>query len=357
MIPATIQDVTPAWLGERLGAPVRHISPVQIGQGIGLMGDIFTVAIDYEGEASDLPASVVVKLPSSFEDNRQQGIALGMFDAEVKFYSELAPEATVGLPDIYFADIVPGSADFVIVMEDLSRLSMVNQYEGMSVDQAFAAVRVLASIHAVWWDKVDTSAFEWIPDMVGARIEFIDQMLVDILPVFEQGFAGDLSQEELSLYREFAGKYLKVNQQIAGRSPWTLVHQDYRVENLMFGDPLKDEVVVIDWQGIGRGPGVYDLAYILGGSMDTQLRRANESDLVRAYHERLLEAGINDYSFDEAWRDYGFAHLQGGLATSMFTGGSIDLSNERGRELVATMSRRHAAAALDHDGLTTLKSL
>ncbi|HAF38815.1 MAG TPA: aminoglycoside phosphotransferase, partial [Gammaproteobacteria bacterium] len=85
------------------------------------------------------------------------------------------------------------------------------------------------------------------------------------------------------------------------RSPWTIAHQDYRVENLMFGPEGSGEVMVIDWQGIGRGPGAYDLAYLLGGSMDVQLRRDNERDLVKAYHDQLVLSGITGYSFEQAF--------------------------------------------------------
>ena len=110
-------------------------------------------------------------------------------------------------------------------------------------------------------------------------------------------------------------------------------------------------MTVIDWQGIGRGPGAYDLAYLLGGSMDIELRRANEENLVTAYHTELCANGVQGYSFESAWNDYGFAHLIGGLATSVFAGGTLDLNNERGKELITMMSQRHVTAALDHGGL------
>ena len=38
------------------------------------MGDIYRVELDYASNESG-PPSVVVKLPSSFEENRQQGVA------------------------------------------------------------------------------------------------------------------------------------------------------------------------------------------------------------------------------------------------------------------------------------------
>ncbi len=353
MIPQSINEVTPAWLSEVLGGQVSRIEVQQIGQGVGLLGDIYQVKLD----ADDLPASVVIKLPSSFEENKEQAVSLGMFDAEIKFYRELGHMATVGLPEIYHADIAPGGAEFVLIMEDLSHLTMVDQHVGMSADQAKAAVTVLAKIHAVWWDSVQTEEYEWIPSMIGPRIEFVDQMLTQIFPVFSEGFGKYLPEGGLEVFELFAGNYINVNNVIAGRSPWTLVHQDYRVENVLFGPEGSGEVVVLDWQGIGRGPGTYDLAYILGGSMETALRREHERDLVQAYYDSLIESGVQNYAFDQVWEDYKIGHLQGGLATSLVTGGSMDQSIERGVQLVITMATRHSQAALDHGGLEFLRSL
>ena len=357
MIPKNIKEVSINWLSEILGGEVIEAKPIQIGQGIGLMGDLFKVQLSYKQSKSMLPGSVVVKLPSSFEENRTQGINLGMFEAEVRFYNELMPETSTGIPKVFFAEITKGTADFVVVMEDLSHLEMVDQSAGMSEEQAMNAVKILASVHANWWGRVKVPKLEWIPSMIGPRIEFVDQMLTQVYPAFAQSFEQYLPEGGLEIYKLFSGNYLKLTTAIASRSPWTLAHQDYRVENLMFGPAGSGQVVILDWQGIGRGPGAYDLAYILGGSMETGLRRQHENDLVEAYHLSLVENGVSDYSLERLWEDYAHAHLLGGLATSVVTGGSMDLSNERGLKLIATMSNRHATAALDHDGLSRLKRL
>jgi hypothetical protein len=356
MIPANINQVDTRWLGKVLNAGVTSLNVTQIGQGVGIMGDIYRVALTYEDGATG-PASVVVKLPSSFEENRAQGVALGMFEAEVRFYNELADQVSSGLPAIYRAEITPGSAEFVIVMQDLSDLSLVDQSDGMSVEQASAAVDVLAQVHAVWWDRAQGEDLEWIQSMVGPRIEFVDQILPDLMPVFASGFGDHLPPGGLDLFELFAGNYLKVTSVLAARSPWTLVHQDFRVENLLFGPPGSGRVIILDWQGIGRGPGAYDLAYLLGGSMDTDLRRDHENDLVTAYHNRLIDLGISDYAFADLWDDYQLSHLMGGLATPVVIGGGMDLANERGRNLVINMARRHVTAALDHDGPARLRDI
>ena len=112
--------------------------------------------------------------------------------------------------------------------------------------------------------------------------------------------------------------------------------------------------MVIDWQGIGRGPGMYDVAYVLGGSMPIESRREHESDLVAAYHARLVENKVTKYTLEQARTDYEFAHFLGGLATSVFAGATLDLANADGYELVATMANRHFTAALDHGGLESM---
>ena len=358
MIPKSIAEVTTEWLSEVLGADVAGHQPTQIGQGVGIMGDIYRVAVSYRSSGEGKPDSVVVKLPSSFEENREQGVALGMFEAEVRFYNELAGQVPAGLPTVYHAQIQPGTADFVIVMEDLSAFTMVDQIEGMSVDQAHAAVRVLAGVHATWWNKAtDASDLAWIPSMVSERIAMLDQLFPQIFPEFAEKFGPVLPPGGLEIYEQFTGNYLKINTRVAERSPWTLVHQDFRVENLLFGDTTSGTVAIIDWQGIGRGPGAYDLGYLLGGSIDSALRRSHEADLIRTYHDALLEHGVSGYTLEALQDDYSHAHLQGGLATSMLTGGAMDLSNERGTQLIATMASRHVTAALEHGGAARLADI
>lgn len=357
MIPKLVSEVTLDWMSDVLEKTVSGLEFTQIGQGVGIMGELFRVDLQYGAGEEPEPKSVVVKLPSAFEENRAQGVALGMFESEVRFYQELASDVAVGLPRVFMAEIERGTADFVIVMEDLSNLEMVEQAVGMTAEQAMTAVRTLANVHATWWDRVRTDDLEWIPSMVGDRIAMVDQMLIELLPGFLDAFGDALPPGGRAVYEHFAGSYLKVNQTVAKRSPWTLCHQDFRVENLLFGPVGSGRMVILDWQGIGRGPGAYDLGYLLGGSMRPELRRRHERALLTAYHDRLSESGVAGYTLNQLTEDYAISQLQGGLATAMVVGAGMDLSNERGLQLASTMATRHVTAAMDHDGLTRLQSI
>ena len=57
--------------------------------------------------------------------------------------------------------------------------------------------------------------------------------------------------------------------------PWTIVHGDFRDDNLMFGGDGGS--CVVDWQTVGLGPGVADLSYFLGASLAPEDRRATRA--------------------------------------------------------------------------------
>ena len=82
------------------------------------------------------------------------------------------------------------------------------------------------------------------------------------------------------------------------------------------------------------------------GEPGRDARREHERAVVATYHDRLSSRGI-DMTLDDVWNGYCMGQSVGGLATSVFTGATLDLANERGFELIATMAERHFTAALD----------
>jgi ketosteroid isomerase-like protein len=345
-IPTSISDIDAAWLSQALAQPVTSFTSVQIGEGVGIMGQLFQVTPTYDGTASG-PASVIVKLPSPFEENRAQGVALGMYEAEVRFYNELAAATSTTTPHSYGGSIEPGTANFVLVLEDLGHLTMADEVAGMSLAQAHAAVRALASLHRSWWGRTGAAEYAWLPTLDHPRIAAVSA----VYPQLWQGFVakfGDLLSPEAHAHGDrIAGSWGDLMAQLAKR-PNTLLHMDFRCENMFFGDTAfgnGDDVTVFDWQAIGRGPGVYDLAYLLGGSLPTEVRRANESELLHAYHDAL---GVDGYSYDDMYADFCFA-TQVVTATPVFTGATLDLANARGKALIGGMGARLFASVVDHN--------
>ncbi|MCX0273592.1 phosphotransferase [Nocardia zapadnayensis] len=131
-----------------------------------------------------------------------------------------------------------------------------------------------------------------------------------------------------------------------------LVHGDYRLDNLLFGDADPPRVTAVDWQTVNLGLPARDLAYFITTSLDPGIRRDAEQDLVAAYHRRLCELGVSGYTASDCWQDYRFAALQGPLVVVF--GAAYGSPSERGDAMFTTMIRRSCAAIRDLDSLTQL---
>ena len=56
--------------------------------------------------------------------------------------------------------------------------------------------------------------------------------------------------------------------------PWTIVHGDYRLDNLLFGGAAAAApVAVVDWQTCAHGPALNDVAYFIGAGLTADDRR------------------------------------------------------------------------------------
>ena len=132
--------------------------------------------------------------------------------------------------------------------------------------------------------------------------------------------------------------------------PVTLIHGDFRLDNLFFDDGPggSGEVAVIDWQMAMRAPGGTDLVYFCANNLTVDMRRRHERDLIDRYLRGLVAAGVPADAIDEAaiWRGY----LEGLLFYAASFGGSLltlDAANERGAALFDEIVRRTFTAVDD----------
>jgi len=77
--------------------------------------------------------------------------------------------------------------------------------------------------------------------------------------------------------------------------PPTLVHNDFRLDNVFFaGDGTP---VVIDWQIPAHTRGTQDVAYLLSGSFQPDVLSGAWESLLRRYHDGLRAHGVAGYEW------------------------------------------------------------
>ncbi len=141
--------VTPGWLTAVLrysGAIDESTTVSQMTAtpaGTGQVGAIVRFEMDYLGGTG--PASVIGKFASPDPDSASIGVLTRTYETEVDFYTELAHTVDVARPRCHFAAVQPGTANVVVVLDDLAPAIQGDQVAGCSVDQAALAIEQAAS--------------------------------------------------------------------------------------------------------------------------------------------------------------------------------------------------------------------
>ncbi|MFI0355988.1 phosphotransferase [Actinomadura sp. 9N407] len=340
--------LTPAWLTEALaphldGGKVTSVRAEPVGTG--QVSDSLRLHLSYEGPAG-LPATMVAKVPAADPASRQAARTIRTYEVEASFYAGIAPRLDASVPACHFVAYDGERDDYVVLLEDLAPAEPGDQLAGVPAADAGAAVEEMAAVHAAGWNDPELAALGWLNRHDAGTAEFTTAMVTDLYGGFRERYAERLAPGTAELIEEFLpsmGAYLAPR-----GGPLTLVHGDFRADNLMFG---AGRPAVLDWQTCVYGPGLSDLAYFLGSSLPVPVRREHEQALVQRYHAALTARGV-ELAWDDCWNDYRTYAFHGIV---MAIGAAMLVERtERGDTMFCTMTDRHAGHARDLEALALL---
>jgi hypothetical protein len=352
-IPVTMDEVTPAWLtaalrqgGHIRDAAVTSAPRIQIGQGVGILGELARITLGYDRAEPGAPKTLVAKIPTADPGGRGIAEMMGFYQKEVRFYREIGDSVGLRTAHAYYADGNPETVNYIILMEDLGGLPCGDQVAGATVAESRLVLTELAKLHARWWDTPELKALDWVPYGNAPVNKFAALSYAQsVEPVLEH-FGGNLSGAEREMLVRFIHLLNPLQDEFV-RPPYTFCHGDLRLDNVFWGSPdSSSPVTFVDWQIAIRARGPYDVGYFMSQSLDSDLRAANEEALLKDYHRGLLENGVNGYTFDQLWDDYRMTTMFC-LVYPVTSCGSIDLANERGAALATGMLNRSLRAIAD----------
>jgi Ser/Thr protein kinase RdoA (MazF antagonist) len=370
-LPETPEELTAEWLSGALGWPIRAVECQVLGKGQGFLGDI--VRLRLLSDSADTPATVIAKLPK--KANRAIGEMLGVYEREILFFQDLAPQVPARTPQIYFshfdrdagsekqkqilgifdrmprfvfpwiaslgAKIAAGkNRKYLLIMEDLGNLEMGDQLAGASIEQCAQVLAHIAGTHRVFWkDSQLADKFWLLPMDLDARMRH--RMFKTTLPAYRAA-----ATPELRPYLDWLGVHAaKLMTAFTREAPPTLVHGDLRLDNVCLD---AERCAYLDWQLTRVGPAAYDVAYFLGGALAPETTVDTERELVREYHREL---DVADYSFERFWRDYQRALVLSVIALSPTA--DVEIDQGRGQEMMRRWLER-LSARLRHVEVDTL---
>jgi hypothetical protein len=340
-VPKGVADLTADWLAAALepwsdGARATGLATSRIGQGN--VADSVRLVPTWD-RPTPAPPSVVAKVPSSEEVSRLTGFATRTYELEAAFYRELAGTVRVHRPACYAAHYDAEEQGYVVLLEDMAPAEAGDQVRGCGPQEAASVIPELAALHAPRWGDSTLLELEWLgrpaAESVGPTAEFIPT----VYPGFVDRYRHRLDAATLELGERLMaslGPFL-----LDRPPPWTVVHGDFRLDNILFGGP---RVTVLDWQTVRIGPALSDVAYFIGSALSPEARRRHERDLLVSYQQHLAAGGI-ELGWDECWegyRRYSFDGLLMGIVASMLVA-----QTPRSDDMFMAMVSRHARQVLD----------
>lgn len=363
-LPSTSDEITVEWLNEVLcdsgvlaGAPVRSFEREVIGGGAGFLGELTRVTLRYERPAPGAPASLIAKLPTRDETVRTIAQLFGFYEREFRFYGELAAQIELRTPRCYLSAMDVPAGHFVLLLEDLAPARCGDQLASCSQDEAKLALTELAKFQAAWWNSPRLDELSWLPAVDDPILrQVLGALYQQSWPFFVETYSRQVPAAIFDIGERFGASFNALADSLAP-VPRTIVHTDFRLDNMFFDLADGSPFAVIDWQIVQRGIGCGDVTYFLAGNFPIEVRRKHQNELLRVYHETLVSHGVSDYSFDQCLEDYRRAALL--MMIFLVTGRErVDITTygDRAQILLDTMIERYTTAILDLNAAEFLPS-
>jgi hypothetical protein len=348
-IPAQVADITVDWLNDVLApagiGTISDFATERFGEGVGILGELARLTLTYADGASG-PTSIVAKCQSPAAENQFLATAMGFYEREVSFYSQVAASLPIRVPMPYHAAAGDGGVPFILLIEDICGARCPDQIAGITADEAGRIIDMVATLHAAYWGRADQ--LSWLPPMDNPMYRAAEPLAQMRLPGFVARYGDRLDPTILAATERACNNYAAMLDFVARDGATTFTHTDCRAENYLFGGSAGDDAItMVDFQLCTRHFGPWDVANLLGGSMDPQVRRKHEAALIERYHAALVAHGVTGYTLEQCWRQFRLSLLQMCAASVIVS--DLEGGNERGTELLEQLFLRPIIAATDHN--------
>ncbi|MEV5177172.1 phosphotransferase [Streptomyces flaveolus] len=308
--------------------------------GAGLLADTFRLRLRYTGEGTG-PETLVAKMPSHDPVAARTAAHLSAYQREAIFYRELAPRLAVCTPAFHGTLNGPDGIPQGVLLEDLCDTAVPGDQLGAAPSGRLErARRQLAALQAPSWNDPETADIAWLHRRTGVPIPAHAERYGRSWASVRERFSPALGPAARRLIDRFGEVCADWAERLPG--PFCLTHHDFRYDNMMFS---ADRTWVLDWQTVGWGAPLWDLAYLIGSSLEPRERGCVEREIVRRHARDLADRGVPGITEEWMWTEY--RRLSLAILLVIVPAAGTVISNGRGDAMMSEMLRRGTAQALE----------
>ncbi|MCB1666770.1 MAG: phosphotransferase [Porticoccaceae bacterium] len=345
--PRSPEEFSNQWFEHCLKAPpgsLENWSAQAIGDGH--IAGSYRVLLKWKHDGQ--PLSVVVKCPHPGDQNRQIAKELWLYRREVAWYQVFAEQSRVRCPKCYFVSINAAGDEFALILEDCAPAKQGDQLSGATTNIVAKALREMALLHTPFFLNPSALNNECLQYDFKHRKEKVAQFDW-AWPLFKERYRGRFDQDFFEMGDRFCASFEKFVYMESSQN--TLIHNDVRLDNMLVGG-ADGRIIILDWQTVGIGSPMCDVAYLIGTSFsDSAIRKREEKSLFNQYVDTLKTlGGVVDE--DRLWKEYRIQSFSGFVQA--VCAGMLVERTERGDEMFAVMAERPGQQVLDLDSLELL---
>lgn len=342
-IPKNLDAIDVPWLSGALAAVYPGTVVDEITGANARHGTTTNVRLElsYRDGANPHELPKVMWFKSGMEEHSEAFEAqMSLYEREARFYRYLHPEFTDITPRCFYADFSPASRRSVTLLEGLQEKGARLNYspEPLSVDDVALLLEALAVVHKRFFESPRLKDYAWLPVYIEDNRFFDGAVLPEFLHTWLQEPRAKTYPPIIHDEKRVSVNMLHMASKI-GTDRCTLIHGDAHVGNSFH---VNGKGGYYDWQCCGKASPMMDVAYCIGSTLNTDVRRANEGALIREYLSHLNQ-GASTLSEDEAWLGYR-RYMIYGLWAWM-----INPVHIHPEPMNVTLSNRFANAVADHE--------
>ena len=237
-----------------------------------------------------------------------------------------------------------------LLLDDVSATHVEAAAKTPTLEYGLALAEGLAAMHARWWGAQrleEAGAPMHNPAHIRRFVDIAEPGVEHILGRFtaelEPHWPG-------AMRRLFAQHPRRMIERARDSRGFTLIHGDVGHNNVLAPRDGDRPIYIIDRQpfdwSLTTWLGVYDLAYAIVLDWEVEARRSLETPVLRHYHARLVERGVEDYTWGQLFDDYRLCAAMGVMIATEYCRGGV---NERWIPAWLPMLRRALTACDDLD--------
>jgi beta-phosphoglucomutase len=246
----------------------------------------------------------VLKYENSESNNlSKMAKQLELYQREYYFYKNISPYVPIKVPKMRAMFQDNDYIDRGIILEDLLErgLKINLNLNTENIDISLKIVDRMAKMHSKFWNTDLKKRFPELKNTIDPCFcPFIGDFINEKYVLFQQKWGKNMNPFHLKKCNEIVADFGNIQKRLSSGNHITFIHGDIKSPNIFYDVQNGHEPYFLDWQHCAIGKGVQDVIFFIIESFDLSQIPVVYGIIKHYYYKKLVEYGVNNYS----WKEY-----------------------------------------------------